>query len=226
MVLHHCSRSQTALRIISVLSSSPGLLTHFSLHQFPGKKFALVQQTRAASADADKLSGHKYNPQPAPPSRSPGQCFLCQKGPSSGSFPKQKSLQRWKRGGSLPILISASFGERESCRTAPGIPTAVPRTQPQTRFQHSSLCFLPKGLPGRGSSAAALCPGWQPARRVPASTALQVAPAHGAGWALPASFLARRRRCRCHWTLSIHSSSLVTKTAIGARVKPDGEGCC
>lgn len=177
MALLHCSPSQAALRIISLLPLSSGLLTHFSLHQFPGKKFALVQQTRAA-----------LWPQIQPPSLPPGQCFLCQKSSSSRSFPKQISLQSRKLRGSPPILFSARFGERDACTTAPGIFTAVPSMQhPVFPSQRPARVRQPCSSRAAAmqqfcSISAALCPGCQPAQRVPASTALQVA------LALPAGF--------------------------------------
>lgn len=43
------------------------------------------------------------------------------------SFQREKALQSWKMRGSLPILGSASFGERERYRTAPGDPFPGPQ---------------------------------------------------------------------------------------------------
>lgn len=76
---------------------------------------------------------------------------------------KAKSFAELETERSLPILGSAGFGERERCRTAPGIPFPGPRQcqghSPRHAFGRAP--FLLAGLPGLGSSAAALYPGWR-----------------------------------------------------------------
>lgn len=113
-VLLHCSPSQIALRTNLVLLSSFGLLTHFSVHQFPEKKFALLQQARTTNTDADNLLCHSYNLQHVLPSLSPTQRFVCWKGPRYGTSPRPKALQSCKMMGFLPILGSFT-SEKENC---------------------------------------------------------------------------------------------------------------
>lgn len=159
------------------------------------------------------------------------------------SFQSEKALQSWKMRGSLPILGSASFGEKERYRPAPGIPFPGPQQcqghSPRHAFgtapfspsssqacQNQAAPWRPFALGGERTPAArTACAGTHRATggssSPPPAFPWQEAPAQmRLPEVFPAGFFWQGGGvARCRWTFSIRFSPLVTKTA-GSSLEP------